>query len=167
MRLCLSVWCVCVAVIAAPSAAAAEIAVLPIKGENGADNVTITELVRQSVVGFGLDVLSSSDTDVVIADSAAFSGTCDTSTSACALQLGGVAGVRRVITGKITATQAQLHLYDVASQAEVDSSFVGIGAWPRCDCCAPTLRWVVCTSASTSPAPPSSSTASRGGAHRR
>ncbi len=68
MRLCLSVWCVCVAVIAAPSAAAAEIAVLPIKGENGADNVTITELVRQSVVGFGLDVLSSSDTDVVIAD---------------------------------------------------------------------------------------------------
>lgn len=127
MRLCLSVWCVCVAVIAAPSAAAAEIAVLPIKGENGADNVTITELVRQSVVGFGLDVLSSSDTDVVIADSAAFSGTCDTSTSACALQLGGVAGVRRVITGKITATQAQLHLYDVASQAEVDSSFVGIG----------------------------------------
>ena len=124
-------WSMCLlSLAAAPPGVAADIAVLPIQDAGGADNGAITELVRQSAIGFGLDVMSGADTAAVIADATAIAGACELQSAPCALQLGGVAGVSRVVTGSINGTQVQLHLFDVAAQAEVNASFVGVANNP-------------------------------------
>jgi hypothetical protein len=107
-----------------------DLAVLPVSGSDSAQNVTITELLRNSIMGFGLDVLSSDDTAAVIDDAAAFGAACDVKDPACALQLGGIAGVRRVVVGVVAWPQIQLRLYDVAGEKEVKNAFVAIGNDP-------------------------------------
>lgn len=110
-------------------ASAADVAVFPIGGRAPArDRADLSAALRNEVSGLGMSVLSTTQTEQVVADAAAIGTVCDVVTPACALQLGGLAGVRIVIVGTVDQTALTLRSFNVATEREGAKATVPLGA---------------------------------------
>jgi len=106
--------------IVAVDAHAAAVAVLPLAGRQAsAERAAMTATLREELRSLDVDVLGGPETEQVITSASALGGTCAVTTAACALQLGGLAGVGTVVVGAVDSGQLTLRALDVASEREV------------------------------------------------
>jgi hypothetical protein len=119
---------ICVVVgLAAAGAGAADVAVLPLAGRQSvAEREALTTALREELRALDVDVLDGPATGRVMAGASALSGACPVTTTDCALQLGGLAGVATVVVGATDSGQLTLRALDVARQLEVGRVVVPI-----------------------------------------
>ena len=101
-------------------AARAETAVLPTAGPAPpGERAAVTRALRAELTALGLTVQPGDVTDRTLADAATFGADCAVTDVTCALQLGGVAGVDRVVVAALDGGRLILRLHDVGATREL------------------------------------------------
>jgi hypothetical protein len=101
-------------------AARAEVAVLPTAGPAPpGERAGMTKALRAELTALGLTVQAGEVTDRTLADAATFGADCTVTDATCALQLGGVAGVDRVVVAALDGGRLILRLHDVGATREL------------------------------------------------
>jgi len=109
---------VCVLLLAV--GARAEVAVLPVAGSAPpGERAAVTKALRAELAALGVAVQPGDVTDRTLADAATFGADCAVTDATCALQLGGVAGVDRVVVAALDGGRLILRLHDVDATREL------------------------------------------------